>query len=58
MLKVTNPVPVRYTVYIFGVATFFVSLSLSLIYTPMAFFTALTGSEPVNVVGAFRCSAL
>jgi hypothetical protein len=44
MLKVTNPVPVRYTVYIFGVATFFVSLSLSLIYTPMAFFTALTGS--------------
>jgi hypothetical protein len=44
MPKLTNPVPVRYTVYILCVVTFFMSLPLSLIYTPMAFVTALTGS--------------
>ncbi|EBA00158.1 hypothetical protein [Marinobacter sp. ELB17] len=43
MPKLTNPVPVRYTVYILCVVTFFMSLPLSLIYTPMAFVTALTG---------------
>ena len=43
MPKLTNPIPVRYTVYILCVVTFFMSLPLSLIYTPMAFVTALTG---------------
>jgi hypothetical protein len=51
MPKLTNPAPVRYAVYIFCVVIFFMSLSLSMIYTPMAFFTALT--RLLSMLGAY-----
>ncbi len=51
MPKLTNPIPVRYTVYILCVVTFFMSLPLSLIYTPMAFVTALTGL--LSILGTY-----
>lgn len=51
MPKLTNPAPVRYTVYILCVVTFLMTLPLSLIYTPMAFVAALTGL--LSILGTY-----